>query len=74
MANERPQKMNRLCPFTGEHASEILEDIFIGLERMADSGHLDPFEMALYKRLKAFEVNSREAYENFYNTLAGKTE
>lgn len=65
--------MTRLCPFTGEHASEILEDIFVTLDRYKTRGlGLSDYELALWKRLKQYEINSAEVYENFYAVLAGK--
>ena len=60
----------RLAMFDAQHGSEILEDIFIGLEKMKDMRDLTAFEAGVYTRVKVYEVNSREAHENFYETLA----
>lgn len=62
--------MRRLL-IEGNDASEILEGIYIALEQSSSSSHeLSNFEENLLKRLKSFEVNNKEVYDNFYNTLA----
>jgi hypothetical protein len=74
MAN---QMMRRLAMFDAASGSEMLENIFIELEKAATAPMgqggvgLPPALYAAYERLKRYEVNSREVYDNFYNTLAG---